>query len=58
MDWRAKTPSLAKLYDYWLEKAGDRLMPSRSDLDPIIEIPELAPDIFQIDVECDPPGFP
>jgi len=51
------TPGLAKLRDYWSEKAGDRLMPSRSDLDPIIEIPEITPNIFLVDVEDDPPGF-
>lgn len=32
-------------------------MPSRSDLDPIIEIPELTPNIFLVNIESDPPGF-
>lgn len=29
------TPRLARLYDYWLEKRGDRLCPGRCDIDPL-----------------------
>jgi hypothetical protein len=28
-------PKLRRLYEYWLEKRGDRRMPSRADLDPL-----------------------
>jgi hypothetical protein len=52
-----QTPELKKLHDYWSEKAGDRQMPSRGDLDPIIEIPELTPNIWLVDVEHDPLTF-
>jgi hypothetical protein len=55
--FEAETPSLAKLFDYWSEKAGERLMPARRDFDPIIEVPELTPGIFLVDIESDPPGF-
>ena len=51
------TPELKKLYDYWTDKTGDRAMPSRRDLDPVIEIPELTKNIWLVDVELDPPGF-
>lgn len=57
MDLEFKTAELKKLYDYWSEKAGDRAMPSRGDLDPIIDIPELTSNIWLVDVERDPPGF-
>ncbi len=52
-----KTAELKKLYSYWTEKAGDRPMPSRSDLDPVIDIPELTKNIWLVDVEHDPLGF-
>jgi hypothetical protein len=57
VDFSVETPNLAKLCDYWSEKAGNRPMPSRRDLDPIIEVPELIPGIFLVDIESDPPGF-
>jgi hypothetical protein len=52
-----KTAELKRLYGYWSEKAGDRAMPSRSDLDPIIDIPELTSNLWLVEVEPDPPGF-
>ena len=41
---------LRQLYDYWEGKRGDRLMPTRSDIDPV-EIPGLLPNLILIDVE-------
>jgi hypothetical protein len=39
-----------ELFDYWLCAAGRRLMPARSDLDPL-KIPRLLPDIGLIEVQ-------
>lgn len=36
-------------YDYWTAKRGQRLMPSRADIDPI-EIPQLLPWLYLVDV--------
>ncbi len=41
---------------YWLEKKGDRPMPSRNDLDPV-EIPGLLPHVILLDVMNDPRDF-
>lgn len=38
-----------ELFDYWLEAAGARPMPARSDLDPL-RVPRLLPSIGLIDV--------
>ncbi len=38
-----------ELFDYWLQSAGARRMPARSDLDPF-KIPRLLPSIGLIDV--------
>jgi hypothetical protein len=38
-----------ELFDYWLEAAGARRMPARSDLDPL-KVPRLLPSIGLIDV--------
>ena len=38
-----------ELFDYWLETAGARTMPARSDLDPL-KVPRLLPSIGLIDV--------
>jgi hypothetical protein len=40
---------LQRLYAYWRQKAADRSLPSRADLDPV-EIPKLLPHIMLIDV--------
>jgi hypothetical protein len=42
---------------YWLYKAGDRPMPSRADLDPVIDLPKLAQQLFLVDVEQAPTRF-
>ncbi|MCH2395582.1 PAS domain-containing protein [Oceanibaculum sp.] len=41
---------LRQLYDYWEGKRGNRLMPARTDIDPV-EIPGLLPNLILIDVE-------
>ncbi|MFC7048982.1 PAS domain-containing protein [Emcibacter nanhaiensis] len=38
-----------QLYDYWLRRKGDRLMPSRQDIGPE-EIPSLLPHLIMLDV--------
>jgi len=38
-----------ELYDYWLKIKGDRLMPSRADMDPL-DIPHLLSSIWMADV--------
>lgn len=43
-----------EFYEYWRHKAGGRILPSRADLDPL-EIPQLLPGIFLIDVVAGSP---
>ena len=43
-------PIMRDIYQYWLDMKGDRLMPSRADLNPI-EITKLLPHLSLIDVE-------
>ena len=43
-------PEQRQLYDYWLEKAGARAMPQRSDLHPG-QFPRLLPYISLVEVE-------
>ena len=52
-----QSAELKKLHAYWAEKAGVRPMPSRRDLDPIIDIPEITPHLWLVDVEDDPPRY-
>lgn len=40
---------LSALYQYWMQQAGDRMMPARSDIDPM-HIPDLLPKIGLVDV--------
>lgn len=40
---------LKRMLAYWTEKRGDRMMPSRDDLDPI-DIPDLLPYVILLDV--------
>ena len=50
-------PRLQRLYAYWLEKRGDRAMPSRADLDPI-DIRFVIGDVILVDVlDGTPPQF-
>jgi hypothetical protein len=43
-------PEQRQLYDYWLEMAGDKAMPSRSNISPA-RLPRLLPAISLIDVK-------
>lgn len=45
-------PSLQQLYQYWAARRGDRLMPSRGDIDPV-DLKSLLPDLILIDVVPD-----
>lgn len=40
-----------QLYDYWINRAGSRTLPSRSDINPV-HFPKLLPGISLIDVEA------
>lgn len=45
---------------YWLAKSGGRggqAMPGRADLDPLIEIPRLVPNVILFDVQHQPLDF-
>ncbi len=50
-DFRAQlvTQGQRELYDYWLQAAGSRCMPARSDIDPF-KVPKLLPSVGLIDV--------
>lgn len=43
---------LQQALDYWRQKAGERSMPGRSDIEPG-EIPRLLPDLMLVDVQPD-----
>ncbi|WP_417319684.1 PAS domain-containing protein [Emcibacter sp.] len=45
-----------RLYDYWLSRRQDRVMPSRKDINPA-EIPELLPHIIMLEVHGRPPQY-
>lgn len=58
LDFESATPRLRLAYEYWAAKRGDRLMPSRADLDPS-EITSLLPYLVLADVLRDAkPGWP
>jgi hypothetical protein len=57
VDFKVKTPELKTLYAYWSETAGERLMPSRSALDPLIDIPSITSNIWLVDVQGNPLSF-
>ena len=42
---------------YWSAKKGGRTLPSRSDMDPPIELPRLAPNMIVFDVLHEPLDF-
>lgn len=42
-------PEQRQLYDYWLERAGDRSMPARKDISPV-DFPRLLPGVSLVDV--------
>jgi hypothetical protein len=39
-----------KLYRYWVSKCSDGRPPSRPDIDPLVEIPELVANILLLDI--------
>lgn len=47
---------LRRLYDYWRSRCGAGAYPSRRDIDPI-DIPDLLPNIFLLDVVGDAQDF-
>ncbi len=42
-----------QLYQYWLSKSVDGRPPSRADIDPIVDIPQLTKNLILIDVRND-----
>jgi hypothetical protein len=46
-------PNTRALYEYWLEKCGDRRMPKRADIDPASISPQLLPGITIVEVVKD-----
>jgi hypothetical protein len=42
-----------QLYQYWLSKHAGGLIPSRADIDPIIDIPHLAKNLILLDARGD-----
>jgi hypothetical protein len=42
---------------YWVARKGDRVLPSRADFDPLLEIPRLIPSIILFDVLREPLDF-
>ena len=50
------SPRLREAYAYWDAKRLNKLMPSRSDIDPV-EIPRLLPYVILIDVVREPLDF-
>jgi hypothetical protein len=48
---RCISPKNQSVLEYWAAKAGARAMPSRVDLDPVIDLPKLTLHMFLVDVE-------
>ena len=48
---RCLSPKNQSVLEYWQAKAGERAMPSRIDLDPVIDLPKLTMHMFLVDVE-------
>lgn len=44
-------------YAYWLNRKGRELIPSRQDIDPLIDIPQLVPNMMLKDFQRDPPDI-
>ncbi|HVO02067.1 MAG TPA: PAS domain-containing protein [Candidatus Cybelea sp.] len=59
MDQREQIRSKIVLsgHDYWQSKRQGRRMPSRADLDPPLEVPQLVPSIILLDVLREPLDF-
>ena len=52
-----RSPVTRAGYEYWLRKKGDRRIPSRTDFDPLLEVPRLARHIVLVEVLRDPLDF-
>ncbi|MBI2254881.1 MAG: hypothetical protein HYU58_09705 [Proteobacteria bacterium] len=56
-----RSASVLAGYDYWLGKQraldDPDMLPSRRDLDPIIDVPRLVPHLMLMDVQADPLDF-
>ena len=48
-DYRSD-PILGRALAYWSAKCGARSMPSRRDLDPVLEVPALLPNLQLVDI--------
>nr|WP_298682166.1 PAS domain-containing protein [uncultured Dongia sp.] len=51
------SPLIPAGYRYWDSRRRGRLMPAREELDPLIDIPRLTPQIILFDVRHDPLDF-
>ena len=49
-------PSLLRLYRYWVEKKGGRVLPSRREIDPL-DFPYALGRIMLVEILHDPPKF-
>jgi len=52
-----RSPVTRAGYEYWLRKKGDRRFPSRTEFDPLLEVPRLARHIVLVEVLRDPLDF-
>jgi hypothetical protein len=48
---------IAAGYRYWDSRRRGRTMPARADLDPLIDVPRLVPNVMLFDVRHDPLDF-
>lgn len=48
-DLSATDPRIREMLDYWRARSPCQV-PARADLDPLLDIPHLAPDLFMVDV--------
>jgi hypothetical protein len=55
-DIELSDPVLRKLFDYWIEKKGDRIAPTRAEIDPG-EIRALLPNVFLVERVGEPPRY-
>jgi hypothetical protein len=50
LDAAARLPTFAQMLAYWQEKAAGRRAPRRAEVDPLFDLPLLAPDMLLWDV--------
>jgi hypothetical protein len=56
LDDAANDPDIRLALDYWVEKRGGRLAPTRADIDPV-DIAAVLPRVTLVDVSTDPIDF-